>query len=302
MKQYPNKIDILSSYACHHDWRCQLSIVIPLYNEAESIVALYAQLSEACDSFSFEYEVILVDDGSTDNTWELIERIADKNQHVKGIRFRRNFGQTAAMVAGFDHASGEIVVTMDGDMQNDPNDIPQLLDKLNDGYDIVSGWRKDRKDHFSRVLPSMVANWIISMSTGIHLHDYGCSLKAYRIDCIRAIKGYGDMHRFFPAFASMTGARVTELPVRHYPRQFGVSKYGFDRIGKVFNDIIATNLIIRFSSKPLIGFAKLAMPLFLLTIFFGLLNIGATLFDWTAGKALVFFIVSAQMGLQRYCC
>jgi glycosyltransferase involved in cell wall biosynthesis len=273
-----------------------LSIVIPLYNEEDSLEHLYKRTLEASRSFTFTYEVFLIDDGSTDNTWKIIEELAEKNPHVKGIRFRRNFGQTAAMVAGFDHAQGKIIVTMDGDLQNDPNDIPLLLSKLSEGYDIVSGWRKDRKDHTSRVLPSMVANWIISKTTGVRLHDYGCSLKAYRADCIKSIRGYGEMHRFFPAFASMTGARVTEIPVRHHPRRFGTSKYGFDRIFKVFNDILATNLIIRFASKPLIGFTKFAIPLFLMAVMFGLLAAASLFFSWTSGKALFFLIVFGLLG------
>jgi len=245
-----------------------LSIVVPLYNEEESVEKLLSSLLEFGQQFDSAYEIIFVDDGSKDKTWEVIKRLKKTNPQLKGIKFRRNYGQTSAMAAGFDHASGEIIVTMDGDLQNDPSDIPILLDKIGEGYDIVSGWRKERKDHFLRVLLSKIANSIISATTGVRLHDYGCSLKAYRAECIKPIKAYGEMHRFFPALASMTGARVTEIPVNHYPRKFGVSKYGFDRIFKVFSDIFAMNLIIRFSSMPLMGLLFAQSLFFYLPCFF----------------------------------
>lgn len=265
-----------------------LSMVIPLYNEEESIDRLVARILEAAEGFGFSYEIILVDDGSTDDTWKCIERLKGRVPGLKGIKFRRNFGQTAAMVAGFEHSRGKIIVTMDGDLQNDPADIPMLIDKMKEGYDIVSGWRKDRKDHWSRVLPSRVANWMISATTGVRLHDYGCSLKAYRADCIKPIKAYGDMHRFFPVLTSMTGARVAEVPVKHHARQFGSSKYGFNRIFKVFSDIFSIILLVRFSSTPLLGFALCALPFLFLGLFFGLLSVMAVSFGWTEGKALIF--------------
>jgi len=274
-----------------------LSIVVPLYNEEESVEKLVSRLVEVGEQFDFAYEIIFVDDGSSDKTWEIMERLKSSNPHLRGIKLRRNYGQTSAMVAGFDHASGKIIVTMDGDLQNDPSDIPMLLQKIEEGYDIVSGWRKDRKDHFSRVLPSMIANGIISLTTGVHLHDYGCSLKAYRSECIKSIKAYGEMHRFFPALASMTGARVTEVPVNHHPRKYGVSKYGFDRIMKVFSDIFAMNLIIRFSTMPLIGFALSSIPFLLLTLFFGGLGATAIIFEWTSSKSLFFLFVAALSGM-----
>ena len=246
----------------HSAAKIYLSIVVPLFNEEESVEKLVAAIMETSRKFEFNYEIILVDDGSTDATWQTLEAIKVVFPEIRGIKLRRNFGQTSAMVAGFEYAKGEIIVTLDGDLQNDPTDIPKLLRKLDEGYDIVSGWRKDRKDHWSRVLPSKVANRLISFTTGVHLHDYGCSLKAYRSECIKSIKGYGDMHRFFPALASMTGARVTEVPVNHYPRRHGKSKYGFDRIFKVFSDIFSMNLIIRFSSMPLVGFCLCATSIF----------------------------------------
>ena len=274
-----------------------LSIVVPLYNEEESVGRLLASILEVTKQFDFAYEIIFVDDGSKDNTWAIIEQLKKTTPQLKAIKFRRNYGQTNAMVAGFDHAQGEIIITMDGDLQNDPSDIPLLLEKMEQGYDIVSGWRKNRKDHFSRVLASRIANTIISLTTGVRLHDYACSLKAYRSQCIKPLNAYGEMHRFFPALASMTGARITEVPVNHYARNYGVSKYGFDRILKVFSDIFAMNLIIRFSSTPLKGFALSSIPFFLMTAFFGILAFVSWNFQWTSGKTLFFFIAMVLSGM-----
>jgi len=274
-----------------------LSIVVPLFNEADSVSELLSRILKVSADFSFSYEIIFVDDGSTDNTWPIIESLKKKTPQLRAVKFLRNFGQTSAMVAGFDHARGEIIVTMDGDLQNDPSDIPLVIEKIGEGYDIVSGWRKNRKDHFSRVLPSRVANAFISLTTGVHLHDYGCSLKAYRAACIKNLKAYGEMHRFFPALASMTGARVAEVPVNHYPRIFGKSKYGFERIFKVFSDIFAMNLIIRFSAMPLKGFALCAIPFALSMVFFGVLSVMAVTLKWTSGKAIFFAIASGLSGM-----
>ena len=274
-----------------------LSIVVPIYNEEESVEKLLERILEIGDQFDFTYEIILVDDGSEDKTWEIIRELRDKTPELRAIKLRRNYGQTNAMVAGFDHSRGKIIVTLDGDLQNDPLDVPLLLEKIEQGYDIVSGWRKSRKDHFSRVFLSRIANAIISLTTGVRLHDYGCSLKAYRAECIRSLKAYGEMHRFFPALASMTGARVAEVPVRHDPRKYGVSKYGFERIFKVFSDIFAMNLIIRFSSMPLIGFAICSLPFLLFVLFFGALAVLSLIYQWTAGKALFFFIAAALSGM-----
>lgn len=270
-----------------------LSIVVPVYNEEESVDKLIEKVTEVGDGFDFDYELILVDDGSTDRTWQIIEDLKKSTPQLRGIKLRRNYGQTSAMVAGFESAQGKIIVTMDGDLQNDPADIPLLLEKIQEGYDIVSGWRKYRKDHWSRVFPSKVANGIISFTTGVRLHDYGCSLKAYRSECVKSLQAYGDMHRFFPALSSMTGAQVTEVPVNHHPRKYGISKYGFDRILKVMSDIFAINLIVKFSSTPLKGFAVFASPFLLLSVLFGILGGLAVFLDWTAGKASFFFIAMA---------
>jgi glycosyltransferase involved in cell wall biosynthesis len=201
------------------------------------------------------------------------------------------------MVAGFEHARGQVIITLDGDLQNDPADIPMLLDKMKEGYELVSGWRKDRKDHWSRVIPSKVANWIISTTTGVKLHDYGCSLKAYKAECIKPIKAYGEMHRFLPVLASMTGARVTEVVVSHHARKYGNSKYGFDRIFKVFNDIFSIILIVKFSTMPLLGFSLCALPFLLLALFFGSLSLLSVIYTWTAGKLLLFSL-SASFSLM----
>jgi glycosyltransferase involved in cell wall biosynthesis len=265
-----------------------LSIVVPLYNEEESAARLVARIREVAASFEFSHEIILIDDGSTDGTWKCIEKLKETVPHLRGIKFRRNYGQTSAMVAGFEYSQGQIIVTMDGDLQNDPADIPLLLDMMKEGCDIVSGWRKDRKDHWSRVLPSRVANWMISATTGVRLHDYGCSLKAYRAQCIKPIKAYGEMHRFFPVLTSMTGARVAEIPVNHHPRKYGTSKYGLNRIFKVFSDIFSIILIVKFSTVPLLGFTLCALPFLSLGLFFSLLAVLAVTLDWTSGKALVF--------------
>jgi glycosyltransferase involved in cell wall biosynthesis len=274
-----------------------LSIVVPLYNEEESVAPLVAAIQEVGDRMDVTYEILLVDDGSQDRTWERIAWLKKSTPNLRAIKFRRNYGQTSAMVAGFEHAKGEIIITLDGDLQNDPSDIPALVQKLEEGYDIVSGWRKNRQDHLSRVLPSRVANAIISYTTGVRLHDYGCSLKAYRGHCVKSLHAYGEMHRFFPALASMTGARITEMPVNHHPRKFGASKYGFNRIFKVFSDIFSMNLIIRFSAMPLKGFSLFAAPFVLLTFLFGLLAVFALVFDWTAGKELFFFFATTLMGM-----
>jgi glycosyltransferase involved in cell wall biosynthesis len=275
-----------------------LSIVVPLYNEEESVEKLLAGILEVTKQFDFGYEIIFIDDGSQDKTWTIIEQLKESTPQLKAIKFRGNYGQTSAMVAGINHARGQVIATMDGDLQNDPSDIPLLLAKLEEGYDIVSGWREDRKDHFSRVLLSKIANGIISLTTGVKLHDYGCSLKVYRAACVKSLKAYGEMHRFLPALASMTGARVTEIPVKHHPRKYGVSKYGFERVLKVFSDIFGMNLIIRFSSIPLKGFAVCSLPFLLLTILFGILTVLAWSYEWTSGKALFFLIAAALSGMS----
>jgi len=228
-----------------------LSIVIPVYNEEESIRLLYEKLKASLDPLQKEYEILFIDDGSTDRTLSILEEIQAKDKHLTVLSLRRNFGQTAAFAAGFDFARGDIVVTMDGDLQNDPADIPKLLEKIKD-HDLVSGWRKKRKDpFFTRRIPSMAANWLISNVTGVKLHDYGCSLKAYRRDVIKNLKLYGEMHRFIPAVASWYGVRVAEVETIHHPRMHGKSKYGISRTMKVVLDLITVKFLQSFSTKPI---------------------------------------------------
>ncbi|MEK6581703.1 MAG: glycosyltransferase family 2 protein [Nitrospirota bacterium] len=236
-----------------------VSIVVPLYNEEENVDILHERLREALEQMGLEYEILYVDDGSTDTTLSKLEAIQLKDKSVVVLSLRRNFGQTAAFAAGFDFARGDIVVTMDGDLQNDPKDIPKMLELIKD-YDLVSGWRKKRKDpFFTRRVPSILANWVISKVTGVKLHDYGCSLKAYRRDVIKNLKLYGEMHRFIPAVASWYGVRVAEVETTHYPRLRGKSKYGLSRTVKVILDLITVKFLQSFSTKPLQFFGPIGL-------------------------------------------
>lgn len=236
-----------------------VSIVVPLYNEEENVDILHERLREVLEQMGLEYEILYVDDGSTDTTLSKLEAIQLKDKRVVVLSLRRNFGQTAAFAAGFDFARGDIVVTMDGDLQNDPKDIPKMLELIKD-YDLVSGWRKKRKDpFFTRRVPSILANWVISKVTGVKLHDYGCSLKAYRRDVIKNLKLYGEMHRFIPAVASWYGVRVAEVETTHYPRLRGKSKYGLSRTVKVILDLITVKFLQSFSTKPLQFFGPIGL-------------------------------------------
>ncbi len=248
-----------------------LSIIIPLYNEEDNILPLHERLVGVLEGIGQAYEIILVNDGSSDKTAERLTKIASKDPKVKVIHLRRNFGQTPAMMAGIDAASGDILIPMDGDLQNDPEDIPKLLAKLHEGYDCVSGWRKDRQDHpLKRNLPSRMANLLISAISGVHLHDYGCSLKAYRKHIIKDVRLYGEMHRFIPIYACWQGARVTEVGVTHHPRIHGQSKYGMDRTIKVILDLIVVKFLDKFSQKPMYlfgGFGLVALFISFLMFF-----------------------------------
>lgn len=232
-----------------------ISVVIPVFNEEGNIEDLYTELTAALEAIGRDYEVVTVNDGSSDNTYQLLNDIHEKDNRWHVIHFRRNFGQTAAMSAGFDAARGEIVITIDADLQNDPKDIQKILDKFDEGYDIVSGWRQDRKEPFLlRRLPSMTANRIISNSTGVILHDYGCTLKAYHFDVVKGVKLYGELHRFIPALASQIGVRVTEVPVTDRARKWGTSKYGFNRTFKVMLDLISVIFLLGYFNRPLYVF------------------------------------------------
>ena len=236
-----------------------LSIVIPLYNEAENVPPLAEEIRRALDPLGVSYEVVVVDDGSTDSTWQRLEAVRAADPRWVLVALRRNFGQTAAMSAGFDHARGEVVVTLDGDLQNDPADIPRLLEFAKD-YDVVSGWRRNRQDPLlSRRLPSRLANWLISRVTGVRLHDYGCTLKAYRREVIEHLRLYGEMHRFIPAIASWMGISLIEVDTHHRPRRFGRSKYGIGRTLRVVLDLLTVKFLLSYASKPIQMFGLLGL-------------------------------------------
>ena len=239
----------------------QVSVVVLVYNEVDSVEPLHRELMGVLEGIHRTFEVVYIDDGSTDGSTERLSALASRDRHVRVVSFRRNFGQTAAVQAGIDYSRGEVLVFLDGDMQNDPHDIPHLLDKIDEGYDVVSGWRRNRKDDATRVLPSQVANWLIARVTGVRISDFGCTLKAYRREVIHDVKLYGEMHRFIPVFAATVGARITELPVNHRPRTYGRSKYSLSRTSRVALDLITVKLLGSYSTKPMyfFGFAAFAL-------------------------------------------
>jgi len=248
-----------------------LSVVIPIFNEEENISPLYQDLKAVMGRMGVKYEVIFIDDGSDDASNEVLQGLAKDDKGVKVIQFRKNFGQTAAIAAGVEHAQGEIIVTMDGDGQNDPRDIPRLLEKLEQGYDVASGWRKNRKDPLlNKRFPSAMANRLISWLTRVKLHDYGCTLKAYRRDILKDVRLYGEMHRFIPAYASWVGASITELEVSHHPRRHGRSKYGLSRTTSIILDLITILFLQRYSTKPIRLFGGAGMILLALGVLTGL--------------------------------
>ena len=244
----------------HPGEKIDLSIVIPLFNEVDNLEILHSQLDSVLKTLDETYEIIFIDDGSTDGSYQTLKRLQAQDERVRVIRFRRNFGQTAAFAAGFDLARGNIIITMDADLQNDPSDIPLLLEKIDEGYDVVSGWRVGRQDKFlTRRLPSQIANFLISKLTRVRLHDYGCSLKAYRRDVVKNIELYGEMHRFIPALASWMGIEVAEVPVNHFARKFGKSKYGLGRIIKVVLDLLTVKFLLDYASRPIQIFGLLGL-------------------------------------------
>jgi glycosyltransferase involved in cell wall biosynthesis len=248
-----------------------LTITVPIYNEVESIRPLYDKVCAAMENIGMSWELVFVDDGSRDGSSALLDVIATKDARVAVVHFPRNYGQTAAMMAGMDYARGGVVIPMDGDLQNDPADIAKLLAKLDDGFDVVSGWRKDRQDHaIKRNLPSRLANSLISRVSGVHLHDYGCSLKAYRREVLEGVKLYGEMHRFVPIYAAWNGARVAEIPVTHHPRLYGESKYGLERIVKVVLDLLVVKFLFRYAGKPIYVFGGFGLLGILLGFLAGL--------------------------------
>jgi len=242
-----------------------LSVILPVFNEEESLTLQYKAVSDAVKKLKKTYEIIFVDDGSSDSSYDILKEIASSDKNVRLVRFRRNFGQTAAMAAGIDYSKGEVIVFMDSDLQNEPEDIGKLLEKIDEGYDVVSGWRANRQDKLiSRKIPSKIANWLIARVTGVPLHDLGCSLKAYRGEVLRQVNLYGEMHRFIPVHASWIGARITEVPVGHHARQFGKSKYGIKRTFKVLLDLITVKFMGSYSTKPIYIFGGTGIFLLLL--------------------------------------
>ncbi len=278
------------------------SVVVPVYNEQDSVVPLCDQIRAACDPLGRPYEILLVDDGSSDRTPEILNDLARRDPRVRPIRFRKNYGQTAAMQAGFELSRGKVIVSMDGDLQNDPADIPRMLAKIDDGFDVVCGWRRRRQDKFlTRRVPSIIANWIIGRLTGVRIHDNGCSLKAYRASNIKSVKLYGEMHRFIPAMATLTDAKIAELVVNHRARRFGASKYGLGRVWRVILDIIVIKMITSFGSRPALWFGLWSMPFMLLGGFllvaFAAFGVGGTPEAWLVGStsAFLLFVLGANL-------
>lgn len=238
-----------------------ISVIVPVYNEAESAPLLHQKLKKVLTKHFPKHEIIYIDDGSTDTSIDVLTRISKSDVSTTVIQFRRNFGQTAAISAGFDRASGEVIVTLDADLQNDPKDIPKMVRELHNGFDLVSGWRKARDDDFLRVFFSRIANLIISKTAGVPIHDFGCTLKVYRGDLVKQLKLYGEMHRFIPAIASQVGAKISEIEVRHHPRKYGKSKYGLDRTFRVILDVILVKFLLTFQNKPMQLFGMLGIAL-----------------------------------------
>lgn len=280
-----------------------LSIVIPVYNEVDSLPLLQQALHTALKDIQREWEVIYVDDGSRDGSAKLLTEMAAQDaEHVVVVEFRRNFGQTTAIAAGIDHALGDVIIFLDADLQNDPADIPMILQKLDEGYDVVSGWRRDREDNaLTRNLPSHMANWLISNVTGVHLHDYGCTLKAYRREVITGFKLYGEMHRFVPVYAYSVGAKILEVPVRHHARKFGTSKYGLERTMKVVLDLMAVQFLTRAANKPIYLFGGTGVVLFSVG-FLGMLFLLArklvVQIDILTSPIFIISVMAAMIGFQ----
>jgi glycosyltransferase involved in cell wall biosynthesis len=287
----------------------KLSLVIPVYNEEKNLPPLFDAIHRALDPLQQSWEIIFVDDGSQDDSLSKLRALAQKDPiHVRAVVFRRNFGQTAAIAAGIDHAQGEIIVLLDADMQNDPADIPMMIKKVSEGYDVVSGWRKERKDTFiTRTIPSRAANWLISQVTGVHLHDYGCTLKAYRREVLGGFRLYGEMHRFIPVYAHAAGAKIIEVPVRHHPRKFGKAKYGLERTVKVLLDLFTVKFLLSYSAKPIYLFGGTGIGMMIISaltmlylvirrVFFQVAVLGSPFFQ----MSVMFFILGFQsilMGL-----
>jgi glycosyltransferase involved in cell wall biosynthesis len=276
-----------------------VSVVVPLYNEEDSVELMYRAIADAIKDALPDYEIIFVDDGSSDDTFQLAKQLATEDPRLRVLKFRRNYGQTPAMAAGIDHAGGDIIVTMDGDLQNDPRDIPELVAKINEGFDIVVGWRFNRKDKLiSRKIPSKIANWLIGKVTGVPIKDNGCSLKAYKSETIKNVPLYNEMHRFIPAMASIAGPKLAEIKVRHHSRQFGESKYGLSRVYKVLLDLMTIKMVGSFASKPLYWFSILSLPFLIASMIIISGSLVSAMFGGgisipIAGSGLIFFTLAA---------
>jgi glycosyltransferase involved in cell wall biosynthesis len=283
----------------------QVSVVIPVYNEVESVPHLLEAIAQVLRTEGLAYEIVAVDDGSTDGTTALLKRLAQERWDLRAVLLRRNYGQTAAMAAGFHHANAPIIVTLDGDLQNDPTDIPKLLIKLEEGYDLVSGWRKNRQDAaLTRLLPSKLANGLISKVTGVSLHDYGCSLKAYRAELVADMNLYGELHRFLPALAFIEGAKITELPVGHHARRFGSSKYGLSRTFRVLMDLLTIYFMKRFLTRPMHAFGWFGLVSMIIGLLVGLHLTYVKLFlGMPIGHRplLILAVLLVLVGLQLFC-
>jgi glycosyltransferase involved in cell wall biosynthesis len=297
--------------------RSEISVVVPIYNEVESIPRLLEAIATTLQESQIPYEIICVDDGSKDGSADLLRQLAQTRTDLRSVLLRRNYGQTAAMAAGFHHAKGRVVVTLDGDLQNDPRDIPLLLNKLEEGYDLVSGWRKQRQDAMlTRLIPSKIANWLIGKVTEVNLHDYGCSLKAYRSELVMDMKLYGELHRFLPALAFIEGARIAEIPVRHHARRYGQSKYGLGRTFRVLMDLFTIFFMKKFLTRPMHVFGLFGLISMVLGIAIGLyltvikLGFGETIGDrpllilavvlFLTGVQLFSFGLLAELSMRTY--
>lgn len=278
----------------------EISIIVPLYNEEESVTPLYEAIVAAVDPLNMSYEILFVDDGSPDNTFAIAKQLAAKDTRLKVVKFRKNYGQTPAMAAGIDNAQGDILITMDGDLQNDPSDIPHFIEEIHAGNDIVVGWRHKRKDKLiTRKIPSVIANWLIGKVTGVPIKDNGCSLKAYRSQVIKNVPLYSEMHRFIPAMTSLAGSKVSEIKVKHHARQFGESKYGLSRIYKVLLDLLTIKTIVSFSSKPLHWFTMLSLP-FLAISFIALIFTVYDAFSANSSAYVVVFGMAILLGMLAF--
>ena len=281
------------------------SIVVPFHNEEENVTVLYARLKQVMEQVSDSFEMVLVDDGSRDRTYKLLEEIAAVDSRVLVVKLRRNFGQTSALAAGFDHASGEYILAMDGDLQHDPNDIPCFVEKLDEGYDVVSGWRRDRIDNFMmRRIPSRCANWLMAKLSGVDIHDFGTTFKAYRREVIQSIPLYGEMHRFIPALASWYGASICEIPIRNVNREAGRSHYGIGRTFRVFFDLLTIRFLLQYMSRPLHFFGGIGMLALMGGSTMGMVLLGMKIMNPTMsmmhhhGPLFVFGSVMIVAGIQ----